>query len=427
MNRRKFLKDSTKYTMATALPFILPSGRLFAATGEQKIKHVVYCMFAGGIRNWESIDFKEGNLMPNTLKGDYKISPDIAHSIDPLPRVLKNPLQESGTLLKGFRYNSPVTLHYNAHVTAISGHYSNTVEFMKPIKNPSVFELFRKHHPDGASALNAWWVSDQNGPFPYLQYSQHSKYGYKYAANMVQPSTLFRYNFAENLSDESMKHVKQLMKIVNELKVGGPNIKNEHFPLNTESEKLMLSNFINKVYQNSFKDQIRLWDEIPENLVNDDLITIYTASEILETFLPSLLVVNIQDSDIGHSNFTDYCKNLYKADYALAKLWNTIQNNPALKDNTVLIAAPEFGRNANSNSLIDSNGRYAVDHTGDSQSTKIFCLLAGPKDVIHQNKVVTEKYGETIDIIPTIAHLMGFEDKIPSYLLRGKVLNEALV
>jgi len=58
---------------------------------------------------------------------------------------------------------------------------------------------------------------------------------------------------------------------------------------------------------------------------------------------------------------------------------------------------------------------------------KMFCLLAGPKDVINQNKVVTEKYGETIDIVPTIAHLMGFEDKIPSSLLRGKVLNEALV
>jgi hypothetical protein len=40
---------------------------------------------------------------------------------------------------------------------------------------------------------------------------------------------------------------------------------------------------------------------------------------------------------------------------------------------------------------------------------------------------VKEKVGETIDILPTIAHLMGFHDKIPSYLLKGKILHEALV
>lgn len=427
MNRRKFLRDSSKYAMALTVPFILPSGRLFAATGEQKIKHVVYCMFAGGIRNWESIDFKDGNLMPNILTGNSPISSDLTGAIESLPRVLDTPLQQSGTLLKGFGYKSPVTLHYHAHAAAISGHYYNSIEFMKPIKHPSIFELFRKHHPDGNSALNAWWVSDQGGPFPFLQYSQDARYGYQYAANMIQPSTLFQYNFSDKLPEKSLLHIEALMKKIKELKPTDALTNSQNLPLNSEVDKKLLSDFINNIYQSSFKDKVKLWDGLPENIVNDDLVTIYTASEIMTTFHPSLLVVNIQDSDIGHSNFSDYCKNINKADYALAKLWDTIQKDPILKDNTVLIAAPEFGRNATHNSLQDAFGRYAVDHTGDELSQKMFCLMVGPKDVIQQNKIINDVYGETIDIVPTIAHIMGFDKEIPPSLLNGKVLYESLV
>ena len=30
-------------------PYILPSGRLFAASGARKANHVVLCLFAGGV------------------------------------------------------------------------------------------------------------------------------------------------------------------------------------------------------------------------------------------------------------------------------------------------------------------------------------------------------------------------------------------
>ena len=144
-------------------------------------------------------------------------------------------------------------------------------------------------------------------------------------------------------------------------------------------------------------------------------------------FKPELLVVNMQDSDIGHSNFTDYCKNLHKADFALAKLWQTIQSDPELKDDTVLIVVPEFGRNESHNSIVDGYGRYAVDHTGDDLSQRMFCLIAGPENVVQQNKIVAEERGELIDIVPTIAHLLGFRSEIPSYYLKGNVLRDAFV
>ena len=168
-----------------------------------------------------------------------------------------------------------------------------------------------------------------------------------------------------------------------------------------------------------------IWREDSVQL-NDDMLNIFASCLILERHAPELLVVNMQDSDIGHSNFTSYCNNMHKADYALGKLWSAIQENDRLRDDTVLIVLPEFGRNAGHNSVIDAYGRYAVDHTGDEISKQSFCLIAGPPHIVHQGQTA-QMDGEVIDVLPTIAHLLGFEDKIQPLNLPGKVLYEAFV
>ena len=78
MKRREFLKKTAiAATGAAIFPTILPSGRVFAATGVRKANHVVFCLFAGGVRNLESIQKKEGNLMPYSIAGNESISADI--------------------------------------------------------------------------------------------------------------------------------------------------------------------------------------------------------------------------------------------------------------------------------------------------------------------------------------------------------------
>ena len=52
------------------------------------------------------------------------------------------------------------------------------------------------------------------------------------------------------------------------------------------------------------------------------------AEEVIREFQPELLVVNMTDVDACHQNFTGYTNNLRKADYAVAHLWDTIQNTP---------------------------------------------------------------------------------------------------
>ena len=56
MDRRSFIKKSSITTAGIiAAPYILPSGRLFAATGNQLAQHVVFVLMAGGVRQQESI------------------------------------------------------------------------------------------------------------------------------------------------------------------------------------------------------------------------------------------------------------------------------------------------------------------------------------------------------------------------------------
>jgi hypothetical protein len=82
MNRRDFFKKAGIATAGgVALPYILPSGRLFARTNTPKAEYVVLVMFAGGVRQQESVLQRyledsqmvggaAGNIMPNLFKGN---------------------------------------------------------------------------------------------------------------------------------------------------------------------------------------------------------------------------------------------------------------------------------------------------------------------------------------------------------------------
>src|SRR5690349_13389736 len=113
MKRRDFIRNAGLAAAgAIAAPYILPSGRLFAATGSRKANHVVFCLYAGGVRNIDTVQMAEGNLLPNMLTGGTSIAPDIAPLITANnlnSSLLGAPLQTYGTLFKQFRYKSGPT------------------------------------------------------------------------------------------------------------------------------------------------------------------------------------------------------------------------------------------------------------------------------------------------------------------------------
>ncbi|MEO0640842.1 MAG: hypothetical protein AAFY70_14015, partial [Bacteroidota bacterium] len=82
------------------------------------------------------------------------------------------------------------------------------------------------------------------------------------------------------------------------------------------------------------------------------------------------------------------------------------------------------------NTVRDIYGRFGTDHTGDATSREIFALFVGPNGIVNQDIRVgsaSNPVGESIDIVPTIAHALGFDVNIPSGMLPGSVLNEVFV
>ncbi|MBT5859173.1 MAG: hypothetical protein HOH88_04815 [Flavobacteriales bacterium] len=432
MKRRKFIKNLGLGTAATiGVPYLLPTGRLYASSGERKANHVVFCLFAGGVRNLESVHKNDGNLMPYTLKGNEGISSDIISGINFVPPNTGITLQEQGTLYKEFRMKFGPTGHYGAHATAMTGVYTGeNLNINANPQYPTIFELYRKHNSPSMSAKNAWWVSNSLGAYAHLNYSTYTGYGPDYGANYIQPASIISPKGFDNLGNSRVYSSTEEEKI-NALR----GFCDSHFSsqyngaansiTNTEEDKIEIESFINQCFIEAAAGQFNDPWGIGEGLYNNDMQTVHFAEKIIQEYTPELLVVNMQDVDIAHSNFTLYANNIQKADYALAHLWETIQNTPGMMNDTILIAMPEHGRNQDGNGLYDSYGREALDHTNDDYSREIFSLILGPSNVVVQDQVFSQEKGESIDIVPTIADILGFDNDIPGGLLTGTVLNDS--
>ncbi len=431
MKRRGFIKKAAAATAgAFSAPYILPSGRLFAATGTRVVDHVVFCLFAGGVRNLESVHKADGNLMPNTLLGNESISSDIAAGVTPLGQVGGQRLQEMGTLYKEFRFAQGSTGHFSGHSSVMTGVYNLAdINIRQRPATPTIFEYYRKHTNPTANATNAWWVSNALGPYPALNYSSHPDYGALYGANYIQPASIISQAGYDSLGNPKTFTQNQ-HDLVGEMRGFFDN----NFSSQTLAGDAGITNAIsdNPAVQqfllDSFQEAVAGQYTNPWGLggMSGDMFNVFFAEKVIERFQPELLVVNMQDVDVCHTNFTSYANNLMRADYAMAHLWQTIQNTPGMANNTIMIALPEHGRNAQPNTVVDPYGRYALDHTNDEMSREIFCLVAGPSGKVVQNQLISQVQGESIDVVPTIAKILGFYDEI-SGMLTGQPLNAAVV
>jgi hypothetical protein len=172
MKRRDFLKKST-LTAASGLvlPYILPSGRLFAPSGRQMSGHVVLVMFAGGVRHQEAVgqtyldgsqinEPYAGNIMYNMLTGAAPTQKIVYGTgqggINPIPQILGSTIQQQGTLFK--EVSALSAGHYGGLNSLVQGSSVTTQGLKQRPLNPTVFEYLRRH--GGYSATDCW--------FPYL-------------------------------------------------------------------------------------------------------------------------------------------------------------------------------------------------------------------------------------------------------------------
>jgi|TARA_B110000263_G_scaffold38231_1_gene29831 hypothetical protein len=433
MKRRSFIKKSSLASAAISVPLILPSGRLFAASGMRMSDHVVLVAFAGGVRQQESILQRylddsqsypsSGNLLYNIFNGAAptdKIVYGTKNIIDgdtPIPKILSQSIESQGTTFR--EVNASAVGHYAGVNAMLTGNYMYTQGLRNKPMMPTIFEYLRRHQ--GEKATKTWFIGNGIGnSIPLLDYSTHSEYGASYGANFLAPTITFGADGEKHLKNAKVYHPEDELDPMYKMKYFLDNVwysQGQSLPNigNTEEEKAEIKSFVKDMFEKTDAGTIAH----PPISDNGDLRTIGYACEVMKRFKPTLTVIYLSSVDGCHSNFTSYLESLHRADHGVGHVWDYIQNNiPSMANNTTMMVVPEHGRNLDSNNIVDGNAFTGFDHS-DSNSRRIFSSIVGPG--IDSNLSIgneNNQVGDIVNLTPTIAEILGCKsDVINSGLL----------
>ncbi len=455
MKRREFIKKTGLLAAGSIIaPYILPTGRLFASTGAMPMaNHVVLVMFAGGVRRQESIGQTylqgsqmiyaplqaqpelnvTGNIMSNMLTGAAPATKVVygkgSGGQTPIQPILSQTLQQQGMLFTEMKSSSPG--HYGGLNVLLQGNTFAAQGLKQRPVNPTIFEYVRRHGgPADFPASKVWFVGNGIGnSLPLLNYSDNPQYGTKYGANFFAPTITFGPKGDAYLKDAKIYHPQDQLGPMYEMKYFLDNsFENVGKTLpsigNTESEKDQIRHFMKTMFDKTSAGTIAFPPD-HASAGNGDTATIGYACEVINEFKPKLTVVNLSAVDTCHTGFTDYLKALHRADHAVGHLWNFIQSDSVMANNTTIIAVPECGRDATPNPIKDAqNAFFGYDHS-DQNALDIFCLMVGPgvasnMTVNTANNAAYSGQWVTADIVPTIADILGLKaDVMGANLLLG--------
>ena len=437
MKRREFIKKAT-LTAAGAFvaPYILPSGRLFAPSGAQIAPHVVLIMYAGGIRNQETVDQLylsqsqhtwnpipalnvTGNIMPNMLTGAAPGSKVVygtgLSGNTPISPILSTSLQSQGVLFK--EVNAVAAGHYGGSIALLQGNTNLAQPLLDRPKTPTIFEYLRKH--GGYKATDTWFLGNSLGnSVPLYNHSDDPDYGAKYGANMFIPGVTFGSQGDKFLKDAKIYHPQNELSPMYKMKYFLDNsyeslTRNNVLDVvgNTETEKAQIKSFMKNMFLKKQAGSV-----LQPPVSGGDGLTVGYACEVMKEFNPALTVVKIDGPDTCHSNFTGYLRAIHQADHAVGFLWDYIQNNiPAMAGNTIIIATPDCGRNLNPNPILDAENNFrAFDHS-DANTRRVFTLMAGKSITNHPDKAtapISSSSPLNTDAAITIGHILGIENEM---------------
>ena len=413
------------------MPYILPSGLLGATTKPPLSEYVVFVLFAGGVRQQESVlqrylaegqnENVEGNIMYNMLTGAPP-NDKIAYGLDdtvnniiggiPIDPILQTPLDQIGTLFPEVRFSKGGAGHFNGLSTGVSGNYYTTQGLRMRPQSPTIFEYLRRHA--GFKATDTWYVGVSiGGSRPLLNYSANESYGRRYGGNFIAPTVTFGQPGMANFQDFKNYHPDtEWDKILEMREFLNQNFQQQGLEIahlyNETEEEILIKDFVRNTFTKVNAGNVIL----PPVNDNSDLKTIGYAVEVLNWFKPKLTVVDMTNIDVCHGDYTSYLKNLHRADHGIGFLWREIQRIPEMAGKTTLIVMPEHGRDLEHNPIKDDNDWYSYDHSGNNENTRrIFTLMAGPGiDGNLRVGGVDNPIGDASDIVPTIADLFGIKD-----------------
>ncbi len=375
LDRREFLQRSSFAASAVALPsglclpdLLLPNFR------KPKTKRVIVVAFAGGVRSKEVLGTPQN--VPNLMR--------IASAGVTLPCVRAANLGHYGAALSIFTGNTEAM----------------SIRDNQRGLNPTLFEYLRKHADLGQNDI---WLSTSNGAQGRLfAYSDHPDYGARYGANVLDSDGIFNKEFKDIL--DSFGRPRQDSKKVTDAMARMAKAMDPDQLKNVEGKVKPNAEQIRRVQQFILKELAGKNTRITGPGAGDAK-AIRVAMSILNVFKPKVLGITCQNHDIAHGSYNGYVDVIRRNDAEIGKLWDSIQQDPELKDSTAIIITPEFGRDTN------LNQRNGLDHGDRSENLrKVFMIVAGPD--FKKNKVVKNE-ARTLDVCPTVMSL--FTKTKPKY------------
>lgn len=358
LNRRNFLRSVTGAGAAATI--FGPSA--LRGMAPSRPKKAVVVTFGGGARDEET-------FMPDGQEN--------------IPHLL-NELMPQATFFSQV-VNRGILGHYVATASIATGAYEtfNNFAAVSP-GNPTVFEYFRKDLKRPAS--DCWVVAPSNG-FARIGESGHKSFGAGWGAGVILPKRLLSAALSAGTDGQRFQH---LLRDNYENPLYAPMLSGHEMELNRMAEVLKLS-------VGDFAAHAR-------SLASPDEMSVYVAKHLMRQLSPSLLWVTLHDIDVAHSGtFSLYLEGIQRCDRLCAELWQSIQKDPEYANRTAMFILPDFGRDSD----IDSGGNGFQHHrTGDPMSRTTWMMVLGPG--VRQN-VVVDRPLDSIDLIPTLGSLLGFQ------------------
>ncbi len=457
LSRRNFLRGSLAGLGAAAATTALsPLIKIKKASAATNGKRVVIVGIGGGLRMRESLGMAEGATMPNLFgtsplvtgfgapPASVRLAPEYAAAAQmlalPTPRAV--PLYTQGSLITNLRYADGPPGHLQGHGCLLSGYYNkleNRADAHLPV--PTIFELHRR--ATNAVATDTWYLSVIGGFYRALIASDHPHYGSRYAGIYLQPPGVMsplvpiitsgkRTLNVQTTADlptipSDLNEDAAAMRLTAILDGNTPAFASTDPVVHlADTENAAIQNHLAQIYadgsyQSLFPDSFGIGLRKDDGGVDgtNDARTIYHAERVLSKFKPSVMAITLLDVDVCHSDFNGYLRGQQIADACVAHLWDFIQADPTLRDDTTLIVMPEHGRHLffNGNNP-DSLGRSGIDHgQGDDGDRNVWMLALGPD--IKRNHVVaptsitqpgrTSGRYETIDAVMTAMSVLGHD------------------
>ncbi|NYF50711.1 hypothetical protein HDF12_001076 [Edaphobacter lichenicola] len=369
ISRREFLRSAAGTGTAAAIFFASP---LRAAALPPAPKTIVVT-FGGGARDEETFAPEGQRYIPRLLE-------ELAPQATFYTQVV----------------NRGILGHYVANAGLATGCYETFDNFM-PIapSNPTIFEYYRQDRQRPAS--DVWVIAPSNG-FDHIGESNHRLYGRGLGATVVLPKQLLTLANHHAVTDYD-----QLLRDNYESPIASPLTAKRQDSLHGMAElmKLSMDDFLAHARKSQSPDELSL----------------YIAQHVMQTVAPSLLWITLHDIDIAHSGaFSLYTEAITRTDRICADLWKTVQCSPEYARKTNLFILPDFGRDSD---MSPGGNGFQHHRTGDALSRTTWLMAMGPN--IRQN-VTVDRPVQSVDLVPTLAHLLGCNARFS----RGNLLTEVL-